>query len=185
MKALLLNPDVEYSDGYENNRDNYIQCEVLAYDRDKYVLCKLPDGVITEYKSGYLKRVDNFGQLTYRQLFSLPVLNYDNYDDLSKPTKRQVQKELKDNYKLKTEFTLYVSNEPVKDPTTVITTSTLKQAVRVFRKYQYAQLSFSTDRWNTEGIAEREKKDGILYYDIDRRTKRPTYSAKVLRELEK
>lgn len=187
MKALLLNPNVEYEEGYENNRDNYIVCELLAYDRDKYVLCKNPDGVITEYKSGYFKRIDNFGYLTNRQLFSLPVLTWGKDEKYgAKPTKRDVQKELKEHYKIKTEFTLYVSNTSKAEDTKNIVVGTLKEAVRVFRKYRFAQLMFNTDRWNKEGIAERDMdNDGMLYYDTNRHNHRPTYSAKVIRELEK
>lgn len=187
MKALLLNPDAEYAEGYEEVRQNYIEVELLAYDRDKYVLCKRSDGTVDEYKSGYFKRIDNFGYLTYRQLFSLPVLTWGEDKKYgTKPTKRDVQKELKERYKFKTQFTLYVTNKPKVDATERIVVSTLEEAVRVFRKYRYSQLNFSTDRWNTEGIAERDMdNDGMLYYDTDRKTHRPTYSAKVLRELDK
>ena len=188
MKALLLNPNAVYFEGYDEKRENYIEVQLLAYDRNKYVLLQLPDGTRDEFKSGYIRRIDNFGYLTTRQLYSLPVTEYTN-DGIGigkYRTKREVQKELRERYKLKTEFTVYFTDHPTKDATDKVLVGTLQKAIRVFRKHKYSQLLVSNGRWNQDGIAERDMKDGdVLYYDVNRRNNRPTYSAKALRELSK
>ncbi len=196
MKALLLNPEAEYQDGYELNRDNYIEVTLLAYDRDKYVLVQLPYGTEESFKSGYIKRHDNFGYLTNRQLFSLPVLTWGDEKFGTMPTKRDVQKELRENYKHKTTFKLIVQTyqelnlDGIKGADSVsisIEVPTLKKAIQVFRKYKSAQLMFKSNRFNYEGIAEYDPflEGGTLMYDVNHRNNRPTYSAKVLRELAK
>lgn len=185
MKALLLNPDVEYSEGYDEKRENYLEVQLLAYDRNKYVLVQLPDGTQDEFKSGYIKRPDNFGYLTYRQLFSLPVLHWTEERIGTRRTKRDVQAELRENYKHKTTFTVYVSNckKGLDSNTEKYEVPTLKKAIRLCRKYYWSQLHFNTDRFNHEGIAEMTPDD--LEYDVNRRNNRPTYSSKALRELSK
>ena len=188
MKALLLNPNAEYEEGYEEKRENYIEVQLLAYDRDKYVLLEVNDGFQDEVKSGYLRRIDNFGYLTKRQLFSLPQLLWAEDERIGKkPTKREVQKELREDYKLKTEFTLFVSNGGKGlNLVSTLKADTLDKAIRIFNKYRYSQLLVSSGRWNKEGIAERDKDtDGVVYYDIKPRNNRPTYSSKVLRVLSK
>lgn len=187
MKALLLNPNTEYSDGYDAKRENYLEVQLLAYDRDKYVLLRLPDGTRDEFKSGYVRRVDNFGYLTARHLYSLPVTDFTN-DGIGigeYRTKRQVQAELRENYKHKTTFKVYVSNckKGFDSNTEKYEVNTLKKAIRLCRKYYWSQLHFKTDRFNHEGIAEMTP--GELEYDVNRRNNRPTYSAKALRELSK
>lgn len=198
MKALLLNPKAEYSEGYDSIRENYIEVQLLAYDRDKYVLLKLPDGDQEEFKSGYIRRIDNLGYLTARQLFSLPVTDYTN-DGIGigeVRTKRQVQAELRSNYKHKTTFKVLVDTykefnadyiKGIDNVTVTIKVPTLKKAIRVFRKHKSVELLFKTDRFNYEGIAKRDPfvEKGTLFYDVNNRNNRPTYSAKALRELDK
>lgn len=187
MKALLLNPEIEYSEDYDKKRENYLEVQLLAYDRNKYVLVQFPDGTQEEFKSGYIRRIDNFGYLTARQLYSLPVTEFIN-DGIGigeYRTKREVQEELRSNYKHKTTFTVYVSNckKGLDSNTEKYEVPTLKKAIRLCRKYYWSQLHFKTDRFNHEGIAEMTP--GYLEYDINRRNNRPTYSSKALRELSK
>lgn len=187
MKALLLNPKAEYSEGYDKLRENYIEVQLLAYDRDKYVLVRLPDGSQEEFKSGYIRRINNLGYLTTRNLYSLPVTEFTN-DGISigeYRSKREVQKELRSNYKHKTTFKVFVSNckKGLDSNTEKYKVPTLKKAIRLCRKYYWSQLYFKTDRFNYEGIAEMTP--DALEYDINRRNKRPTYSSKALKELQK
>lgn len=185
MKALVLktwDEELDWDLDLENDPKNYIDCELLAYDRDKYILIRFPDGREEEYKSGYIRNAKNFKYLTYRQLYSLPIFSWGSDKKVgTKPTKRDVQKELREHYKIKTTFKLYYIDNNNNDGRKSV--RTLNAAIKLFRKYPTSRLLVNVGRWNVIGIAEQDstKKDKVTY-DVDRKG-RPTYSAKALTEL--
>lgn len=81
-----------------------VQVDVLSYDRNKY--CKVSwNGEIHEIKAGYLHRLPNLSDKSWKWIYSLPIEINEK-----KPTHHQIQAELKEIRKKSTQYIVYDDN---------------------------------------------------------------------------
>lgn len=171
MKALVL---ADYAED-EESRSSYEECTIIGYDRDKYCDYTTPgfDG-IQSTKAGHFRNLD-MSFINSRQFYSLPITSTDaaGLTYYIRRTKRDVQKEIKERYKSKTSYLVYIgdgSKNPVPNMSYnyMLTVPTFNKALKFFNQSTHVDIVQSVENKSgssTNPVLHKDPTDE--YYSVD------------------
>ncbi|WNA16118.1 hypothetical protein XaC1_479 [Xanthomonas phage XaC1] len=171
MKALVL---ASYAED-EESRSSYEECTIIGYDRDKYCDYKTPDfDSIQSTKAGHFRNLD-MSFINPRQFASLPITRTDSagLTYYIRRTKRDVQKEIKEKYKSKTQYLVYIgdgTNNPYSNMSYDyrLTVPTFDKAVKYFHRYTHVDIMQTVEDkrgYSNNQVLHKDPKDE--YYCVD------------------
>lgn len=157
MKAYTDYPMIGYRIGSFVNLE-IVQVDVLSYDRNKY--CKVRwNGEIHEIKAGYLHRLPDLSDKSWRWLYSLPIgINE------KKPTRHQIQAELKEIRKKSTRYIVYDDNFGQK------AFSRLSSALNAMRNLESGELIKHSPMYKVESLLTKTEDAYTIHTDHKNRS---------------